>query len=83
LLGVFLGLEVVWHLDEIIRFLERLFDIDLFPPDVYQFKTMPTSYETMDLVRLGGFTFLWCLVASVLPAYRASRLDPLRSLVYE
>ncbi|MCA9322373.1 MAG: ABC transporter permease, partial [Planctomycetes bacterium] len=83
LLGVLLGTQVVDHLNEIIRWIERIFDLRLFPPEVYQFQGLPTWLSVPDTVRLAVYTFAWCLVASMLPAIRAARLDPLRSLVYE
>ena len=83
LLGVLFGLEVVWNLDAIIRFLESLFNVRLFPPEIYEFQHMPTYYEAGDIVSLAVATFAWCLLASLLPALRAARLDPLKCLSYE
>ena len=82
-LGVWLGLSIVDNLEAIIRQIEKWLDVDLFPQDVYEFASLPTHYETGDIVKVAAFTMLWCLIASAIPALRAAFFDPLKCLVHE
>lgn len=83
LLGTFAGLEVVWNINEIKDFLDKSLGIQLFPPSVYQFREIPTKVDMHQIVSLGVRSIIVCLVASAIPAFRASRLDPVKCLSYE
>ncbi|MCB9832022.1 MAG: FtsX-like permease family protein [Planctomycetes bacterium] len=83
LLGVWLGIYVSEHLNDIIKWLERVLDRPLFPPDVYEFGSLPSHLDGGMIVSYACFTFGWCLLVSILPAFFASRLDPLKCLAYE
>ena len=82
-LGVFLGIEVVENLNNIIHWLEDIFDREFFPPDVYEFGSLPRYFDVETITTYALFTFGWCLVVSIIPAFFASRLDPLKCLSYE
>ena len=82
-LGTFLGLQAVWNLDQITEFLDDKLGIQVFPPDIYQFTSIPTKVNPQEITVLVVATLAASLAAAVLPALRASRLDPVRCLSYE
>ena len=82
-LGVWLGIVVVKNLNDIIRWLEKVLDRTLFPPDIYEFGSLPSHLDQEVILSYALFTFAWCLLVSMLPAFVAARLDPLRCLSYE
>lgn len=82
-LGTFLGLEVVWHINQIKDFLDHSLGIQLFPPTVYQFREIPTLVDSKQIVRLVIGSLSVSFIASALPALRAARLDPVKCLSYE
>ena len=82
-LGTLLGLEVVWNLTAITDFLDEQFGLEIFPADIYQFKEIPTKVNAGEISQLVLGTLLTSLLASVLPAFRAARLDPVKCLGYE
>ena len=55
----------------------------VFPRDVYYFKEIPTNTDpwSVALVNLGAVAI--AVVFSLLPAYRAARLHPVRALRFE
>jgi lipoprotein-releasing system permease protein len=61
------------------QLLRRYHFVDL-PPDVYFFTTLPVSLQAADVARIVGSALLLCLMASLYPAWRASRLDPVAIL---
>ncbi len=82
-LGVWLGIVVVQNLNGIIHWLEGVLDRTLFPPDIYEFGSLPSHLDTHVIATYALFTFAWCLLVSAIPAFVAARLNPLRCLSYE
>ncbi|MFT7618800.1 MAG: lipoprotein-releasing system permease protein [Planctomycetota bacterium] len=82
-LGVWLGIVVVENLNGIIHWLEGVLDRTLFPPDIYEFGSLPSHLDTTVILTYAAFTFGWCLIVSTIPAFIAARLDPLKCLSYE
>ncbi|MDO4627782.1 MAG: FtsX-like permease family protein [Planctomycetia bacterium] len=82
-LGLILGLLFVFNINEIADFLSRLLGHEVFPADIYYFHQIPydISFETVAWI-MGG-ALLIAVLASVFPARRASRLQPVESLRYE
>ncbi|MCZ6513565.1 MAG: lipoprotein-releasing ABC transporter permease subunit [Nitrospinae bacterium] len=82
-LGCIAGFSIVPNLNEIVGFIERLFDIKAFPSDVYYLDELPSQIQYYDSFLIIVFSILICFLASLYPAWRASRLDPVEGLRYE
>ncbi len=80
LLGTALGLTITHYINEIEAFMTRLTGAALFPKDVYYFKEIPTNIEwlTVLVVNLGAVVI--ATTFSLLPAWRAAMLHPVRAL---
>lgn len=83
LLGTIAGLEVAWNINAIKDFLDARLGIQLFPPNIYQFKEIPAKVDYLQTLKLAAGTLGACFVAAAVPALRASRLDPVKCLSYE
>ena len=83
LVGVAGGFTIVPNLNEIVNFLEKFLDIDIFPKDVYYLNKLPSDIQYFDSLVIVIFSILICFIASLYPAWRASRLEPVESLRYE
>ena len=81
--GTALGLWFTRHINWIEQKLTELTGTAVFPRDVYYFKEIPTNVDPMSvlLVNVGALTI--AVVFSLLPAYRAARLHPVRALRFE
>jgi lipoprotein-releasing system permease protein len=83
LIGCIGGFTIVPNLNEIVGFIESLFGITAFPSDVYYLDKLPSEIQYMDSFFIIIFSILICFLASLYPAWRASRMDPVDGLRYE
>lgn len=77
------GFTIVPNLNEIVGFIETIFGITAFPSDVYYLDKLPSEIEYFDSFLIVVFSIVICFLASLYPAWRASRMDPVEGLRYE
>src|SRR5882724_10653902 len=82
-LGVGLGLALSLNVDVIVPFLEQTFGFHFMDPDVYYISGIPSELHPPDVVRIAIAALLLTFVATVYPAYQASRTQPAEALRYE
>jgi len=82
-LGCATGFVIVPNLNEIVGFIESIFGIVAFPSDVYYLDRLPSKIQYTDSFLIVIFSVVICLVASLYPAWRASKLDLVDGLRYE
>lgn len=77
------GLLFVDHINSIAGVIESVTGQEVFDPTVYYFSEIPTIVRPAMLVwvMVGAITI--AVIASVLPALRAARMDPVQSLRFE
>ena len=59
------------------------FGIDIFPPNIYHFRSVPTEWNWPSVLMIMAGSVLVAFLAGLLPALRAARLDPIKALRYE
>jgi lipoprotein-releasing system permease protein len=82
LLGLGLGALLVDNLNAIKEFFDRR-GIHLFPPNIYLFTEIPTIWDWPTVLTIMGGSVAMSFFAGLLPALRASRLDPVVALRHE
>ena len=82
-LGVLLGCLVGYYAGDIAAFLERLFSFEIFDSDVYVTTKIPSELRTDQVLWISGIAMLITLMATIYPAWRASRVPPADALRYE
>jgi lipoprotein-releasing system permease protein len=83
LLGALLGAVLSDHLGTIVGALQRLFDTQFIDARVYYISDLPTYVERGDVLRICGVAFVLCALATIYPAWRASRTAPAQALRHE
>jgi len=83
LTGVVLGTVVSLNVDSIRRFLAWATDTELFPRKLYFLDKLPAQMNIGETTAVVLMAFVLCLLATLYPAWRAARLDPVEALRYE
>ena len=81
--GVGLGSLLSWKLPGIIKWIEHTFHVTFLSPDVYYISEVPSRLQLNDVVWVALLTFAFSLLATLYPAWRASRTQPAQALRYE
>src|SRR5262245_108322 len=79
-LGVALGLAFARNIEAIRQWLQRTFDIVLFDETLYLLAELPSRIEWTEVAAIAGMALVFALLASLYPAARAARLDPVEGL---
>ncbi len=82
-LGVIFGYALANSLDSVVNFMGRVFGLELFPSTIYYFDKIPVNTSVFDTCWIAGSAIVLSLVASLYPAWQASRLNPVEALRYE
>lgn len=82
-LGTGLGVLLAHYADAVIKFLERTFGIRIFDQKVYGMEHFPSDIVVSDVVAVVVMAMTISLLATIYPAWRASRMDPAEALRYE
>ncbi len=78
--GIGLGMLVVWRMAELVDVIKMLFGIDLFPSEVYFLSELPGRINVNDMMNVVGMAMVLTVLASLYPAWRASKLNPVELL---
>ena len=83
ILGAISGLVLAFNLETVTGFVENLFGFKILSSDVYYIDKLPSQVNPLDVTLIVVTTILISLLATLYPAWRASKLDPAETLRYE
>ena len=83
LAGHAVGFLILHNLKGIAAFIQRAGGVQVFPKEIYGLDEIPWSISTTEVLTISACVLGFCTLASFLPAYRASRLNPAEALRHE
>jgi lipoprotein-releasing system permease protein len=81
--GMAAGLLFVYNINRIEGWLSKLLGRKIFDDSIYYFSRIPTLVEWTTVLWIVGGTLLIAVVASIWPAQRAAKLQPVQALRFE
>jgi lipoprotein-releasing system permease protein len=81
--GFLLALLVCLNIESIRRFLSWMTNTELFSPELYFLSKLPADLDAGETTAVVVMALMLSLLATLYPAWRAARLDPVEALRYE
>ncbi len=80
ILGASLGILISLNLTEIIRAMEAMLSMEFLSADVYFIDYLPTLLRQQDVINTVTTALLMSLLATIYPAWRATKVEPAQVL---
>ena len=81
--GLIFGVAFCANIENIRQFLSRVTGTTLFDPTIYFLSQMPSKIEAGDVIAVTSMSLALSFLATLIPSWRAARLDPVEALRYE
>jgi lipoprotein-releasing system permease protein len=81
--GFLVGLLVCLNIESIRQFMSWLTNTELFSPELYFLSRLPADLDVGETTAVVVMALALSLLATLYPAWRAARLDPVEALRYE
>lgn len=81
--GVILGVVVCLNVERIRAFFSWLSGTTLFNPELYFLSQLPADMDFAETLSIIIMAFVLTFIATLVPAWRASKIDPVQALRYE
>ena len=81
--GVIIGVLFSIYIENIRTFLSQIFDISLFPEEIYFLSKMPSEIDPQSIILISFCSIISTVVVSIFPASQAAKLDAVKTLKYE
>ena len=81
--GVTIGILFSYYIEEIRVLITSIFNIRLFPEEIYFLSQMPSELNFGYIIIISLFSLLITFLATIFPSLSAAKLDPVKALKYE
>jgi len=83
LTGVTFGILFSYYIEEIRILITTIFNIKLFPEEIYFLNQMPSEINIGYILIISFFSLIITFLATIFPSLSAAKLDPVKALKYE
>jgi len=81
--GFVIGVLFVSNIESIRQFVGWLIGVDMFSSELYYLTEMPAKMDWHEVTQVVVMALLLSMAATIYPAWRAARMDPVEALRYE
>jgi lipoprotein-releasing system permease protein len=81
--GIFLGVTFSLYIENLREFLSHTFNISLFPEEIYFLSKMPSEINPSSIFLISICSIFITIIVSIFPAFKAAKLDLIKTLKYE
>ena len=81
--GVLIGTLFSIYIENIREFISSLFNVSLFPEEIYFLNTMPSELNIQSIFLISFCSIFMTIIVSIYPAAQASNLKTVETLKYE
>ncbi len=83
LAGVAGGIALATHVETLVPAIESFFGVQFLSSQVYYISAVPSELRWRDVTAVGSVAFAMSVLATLYPAWRASRIQPVEALRHE
>ena len=83
LFGIILGVLFSFYVENIREFLSNIFNISLFPEEIYFLSKMPSEINLNSILIIATCSIVITTIVSIYPAIKASKMNTAKALKYE
>lgn len=83
ILGLLIGVPIAINIETLIPAIESYFNTDFLPCDVYYICDLPSDLHTDDTIGISLIAMALSFIATIYPAWRASKIEPIDALRFE
>ena len=81
--GVLFGIIFSIYIEEIRQFLSAVFNLQIFPEDVYFLNKMPSEINLVSILTISIFSLIITALASLFPSLSVTQIETIKALKYE
>lgn len=81
--GIFIGILFSLYIEQIRNVLSLLFNVEIFPSDIYFLDKMPSEINTFSIITVFFLSIFMTAIASLIPALKISKMNIIRAIKYE
>ncbi|MCC8399872.1 MAG: lipoprotein-releasing ABC transporter permease subunit [Rickettsia endosymbiont of Platyusa sonomae] len=82
-LGIILGTSFAYNIQSIKNILEKITGTKIFEAAIYYLYSLPSKVKMEDITLVASVSIVLCFCATIYPAYKAAKLNPVDVLRYE
>ena len=81
--GIFIGILFSLYIEPIRNILSLLFNVEIFPSDIYFLDKMPSEINTFSIITVFFLSIFMTAISSLIPALKISKMNIIQAIKYE